>query len=346
MFTRVYSTHTHRLLSADQTTPANNSQISRLQAPTSETQPVEGQRFRPAATLQQGEQPISRPVEVSKPVRVARRAHASYGEAAPTKQGAITAQSIKENTSEHVTQEEFTSVPNTAVSQEKQYHSRPEEVLKSASQARSQNEAAAATQSAIPAHTNKLSTRNLSARPKTPSARSTTFKVGSYGRHQSTADKVSAKSIANVEFWGLSDEAVDSGDYKQHSTNEDWRARVLRSHDALFETIKDAKRPLRQAARLIRSKESDQVQVEMSTHQQWQRTCNQHSRKASCLKSTRSIWSIWQQKASAWRDGEIWSARHSMEDTRWKTFLSHDERPAPAAGGLTGDDVDAGEVSC
>ena len=28
------------------------------------------------------------------------------------------------------------------------------------------------------------------------------------------------------------------------------------------------------------------------------------------------------------------------------SFLSHDERPAPAAGGLTGDNVDAGEVSC
>lgn len=35
-----------------------------------------------------------------------------------------------------------------------------------------------------------------------------------------------------------------------------------------------------------------------------------------------------------------------VDPTPFDLFLSHDERPAPAAGGLTGDNVDAGEVSC
>ena len=190
-------------------------------------------------------------------MRSAREAHVSYGEAAPSKQGAITAHTSKGNTSELRAQRSITSVPDAALSQEKQHPSRPVEVLKSARHARSLEEAAAAEQSANTAHTNISSTRDPATRPGFPSARSPAPRVGSYGRHQSTADKVNTKSRANDEFWNLSNEAVDSGDYKLHSTNEDWRARVLLSHDALFETVKDAKRPLRQAARLIRSRESD-----------------------------------------------------------------------------------------
>ena len=62
---------------------------------------------------------------------------------------------------------------------------------------------------------------------------------------------------ARQEYWDLCDEAIDSGDYKLHSTLPDWRRRALASHAAVFNAVKDEDRPIRQAARLVRSIEPD-----------------------------------------------------------------------------------------
>ena len=55
----------------------------------------------------------------------------------------------------------------------------------------------------------------------------------------------------------MCDEAIDSGDYKLHSTLPDWRRRALIRHAAVFNAVTDNDRPIRQAARLIRSIEPD-----------------------------------------------------------------------------------------
>ena len=82
-------------------------------------------------------------------------------------------------------------------------------------------------------------------------------RVGSANRHASKLDGINAKAKANNEFWRLCNEAIDSGDYKLHSKDAEWRSQVLASHDKIFETVKGDDRHLRQAARLVRSNEVD-----------------------------------------------------------------------------------------
>ena len=69
--------------------------------------------------------------------------------------------------------------------------------------------------------------------------------------------KARVHRAAGQEYWGLCDEAIDSGDYKLHSTLPDWRRRALASHAAVFNAVNDEDRPIRQAARLIRPIEPD-----------------------------------------------------------------------------------------
>ena len=69
--------------------------------------------------------------------------------------------------------------------------------------------------------------------------------------------KARVHRAARHEYWDLCDEAIDSGDYKLHSTLTDWRRRALASHAAVFNAVKDEDRHIRQAARLIRSIEPD-----------------------------------------------------------------------------------------
>jgi hypothetical protein len=65
--------------------------------------------------------------------------------------------------------------------------------------------------------------------------------------------KARVHRAARQEYWDLCDEAIDSGDYKPHSTLPDWRRRALVSHVAVFNAVKNNDRPIRQAARLVRS---------------------------------------------------------------------------------------------
>lgn len=60
-------------------------------------------------------------------------------------------------------------------------------------------------------------------------------------------------------YWSLSDEAVESGDYKVHSRLQDWRHRMLEANRAVFRAVQvpGEKRPFRQAAKLIRSRCQD-----------------------------------------------------------------------------------------
>ena len=60
-------------------------------------------------------------------------------------------------------------------------------------------------------------------------------------------------------FWEVCDEAINSEDYKVHSTLPEWRERALLRHAAVFEAVASSDRPLHQAARLLRSCEPDRA---------------------------------------------------------------------------------------
>jgi len=138
---------------------------------------------------------------------------------------------------------------SAATSNHKKSRHRPEEVSKTGRK----------PQCTKPVHTNCLSFEASICNKSNQRSQAPTVitRVGSANRHASKLDGINEKAKANNEFWRLCDEAIDSGDYKLHSKDAEWRSQVLASHDKIFEVVKGDDRPLRQAARLVRSNEAD-----------------------------------------------------------------------------------------
>ena len=115
----------------------------------------------------------------------------------------------------------------------------------------------AATASSSPKPTNSGSTPQLAVTKPSISrvSRQTDPRVGC--NLEENLCKARVHRAARQGYWDLCDEAIDSGDYKLHSTLPDWRRRALISHAAVFNAVKDNDRPIKQAARLIRSTEPD-----------------------------------------------------------------------------------------